>query len=98
VGNYEDYLRRELPKFFENALETAVNHEIQPIEERLRRQMVSLLEVAQKLAFSEYRSIMGAPAVNSSMPPPAKDGTSTEVDAQSSMTEQQNVSREATRK
>jgi hypothetical protein len=65
VANYEDYLRRELPKFFKNALESAVSHEMQPIEERLSRQMLSVLEEAQKLAFSKYRSLMGPAAVDS---------------------------------
>ena len=57
VANYEDFLRRELPNFFKTALESAVNHEIQPIEERMRRQMLSILEEAQKQAFLKYRSI-----------------------------------------
>ncbi|KAL5312841.1 hypothetical protein ACEPPN_019267 [Leptodophora sp. 'Broadleaf-Isolate-01'] len=68
VINYEDYLRRELPNFFKNALKSAVSYELEPIEERLRGQMLSLLEVAQKLAFSKHRSMTGHAADDS---PPA---------------------------
>ncbi|KAN0110859.1 hypothetical protein V8E51_007246 [Hyaloscypha variabilis] len=76
VANYEEYLRRELPNFFKEALESAVNHEIQPIEERLRGQMLSLLEVAQKLAFSKYRSMIGHEAADSPSHCPEEERTS----------------------
>jgi len=59
VANYEDFLSRELPSFFKRALESAVDLEMQPIEECMRGQMLSLLEIAQKLAFSKYRSMKG---------------------------------------
>jgi hypothetical protein len=32
VANFEDYFRRELPIFFRKALESAVSHEMEPIE------------------------------------------------------------------
>jgi hypothetical protein len=67
VANYEQYLRREVPMFVRSALETAVNNEVEPIEERLRAQIVSLIEEAQNRAFSSYRALHGS--VESSVPP-----------------------------
>jgi hypothetical protein len=86
VANYEDYLRRELPKFFKNALESAVSHEMQPIEERLSRQMLSVLEEAQKLAFSKYRSLIRPPAVDSPISASVQEGTQELTTKQSSNT------------
>ncbi|KAF8859289.1 hypothetical protein BDZ45DRAFT_725399 [Acephala macrosclerotiorum] len=67
VEKYEDYLRQELPKFFKRALDSAISEEIQPIEERLGRKMMEILEEAQKLAFSTYRSMIDSAAGS---PPP----------------------------
>jgi hypothetical protein len=58
LTNYEEFLRRTLPRFVRNALETQVNNEIQPIEERLRGQLMDVIEQAQNRAFQEYRGMM----------------------------------------
>lgn len=60
VINYEEYLRREVPRFVLNALESAVNSEVEPIEERLKAQIVSLIEEAQNRAFSTYHAAHGS--------------------------------------
>jgi hypothetical protein len=86
VANYEGYLRRELPKFFKNALESTVSHEMQPIEERLSRQMLSVLEEAQKLAFSKYWSLIRPPAVDSPISASMQEGTHILTTEQSSHT------------
>jgi hypothetical protein len=57
LTNYEDFLRRHLPHFVRSALDTAVNGEIQPIEERLRGQILDVIEQAQNRAFSTYRAM-----------------------------------------
>jgi hypothetical protein len=67
VANYEEYLRREVPRFVRTALETAVNNEVEPIEERLRAQIMTLIEEAQNRAFSSYRALHSS--VEPSVPP-----------------------------
>jgi hypothetical protein len=57
LTNYEDFLRRHLPHFVRSALETAVNNDIQPMEERLRSQILNIIEQAQNRAFSTYRAM-----------------------------------------
>jgi hypothetical protein len=47
---------------------------MEPIEERLRRKMMSVLDEAQKLAFSKYRSIMDSPAADSPISSSVKAG------------------------
>jgi hypothetical protein len=47
-----------LPRFVRSALETQVCNEIQPIEERLRGQIMDVIEQAQNRAFQEYRGMM----------------------------------------
>lgn len=47
-----------LPRFVRSALETQVSNEIQPIEERLRGQILDVIKEAQNRAFQEYRGMM----------------------------------------
>jgi hypothetical protein len=47
-----------LPGFVRSALETELNNEMQPIEERLRGQLLEVIEQAQNRAFHEYRAMM----------------------------------------
>jgi hypothetical protein len=70
ITNYEDYLRRVLPRLVRNALETQVDNGIQPIEERLRGQILDVIEQSQNRAFLEYRAMIntdpsGKPSANS---------------------------------
>ncbi|CZR69527.1 uncharacterized protein PAC_19427 [Phialocephala subalpina] len=57
VASFQSYLRRELPHFFRAVLETAVTRELHPIEERLRSELVDLMEEAQNNAFSSWRAM-----------------------------------------
>jgi hypothetical protein len=56
LSSFEDYLRQEVPKLFREALETAVGEETQLVEEKLKAQMVGLMQKAQDSAFSKYRA------------------------------------------
>ncbi len=47
-----------LPRLVRSALETEVNNDIQPIEDRLRGQIMEVIEQAQNRAFQEYRGMM----------------------------------------
>jgi hypothetical protein len=53
----EDYLRREVPRLFREALEVVVNAESQPIEEQFRSQLVDIMEETQNQAFSSYKAL-----------------------------------------
>jgi hypothetical protein len=66
LANYEDFLRRETPRFFNAALEDAVTREIHPIEERLRRQILDLIREAQNQAFLSWRAIQDPNLADSS--------------------------------
>jgi hypothetical protein len=70
LANYEEYSRRELPRFFRSALEAAVNDEAQPIEERLKSRLVETIRDCQDRVFSAYRSAVASrmsPVLSSSM-------------------------------
>ena len=45
-----------MPRYFRSALEAAINDEAQPIEERLRTQLVDMIRECQDRVFSSYRS------------------------------------------
>ncbi|CZR68125.1 uncharacterized protein PAC_18024 [Phialocephala subalpina] len=60
-SEYEGHFRRELPRHFQAILESAVSNEIQPIEERLRRQFMGFLEEAQNRTFSSFRARFNVP-------------------------------------
>lgn len=55
LAYYEAYLRRVLPGFVRNALEAAVNNELQPIETQLQRRMMDIIQEAQNQAFTSFR-------------------------------------------
>jgi hypothetical protein len=55
IAYYETYLRRVLPGFVRNALEAAVNDELQPIETQLQRRMMDIIQEAQNQAFMSFR-------------------------------------------
>ncbi|EPE28709.1 Zn2/Cys6 DNA-binding protein [Glarea lozoyensis ATCC 20868] len=56
LSNYEEYSRTELPRIFRSALEESIAREAQPIEERLRSQLVGLIRECQDRMFLKYRS------------------------------------------
>ncbi|PMD42982.1 hypothetical protein L207DRAFT_526205 [Hyaloscypha variabilis F] len=72
LANYEDYLRRELPRFFNTVLQNAVSREVQPIEEKLLGQMMNFLEEAQNRAFSSYRATL-SPTLDPELASPEQD-------------------------
>ncbi|KAF4627619.1 hypothetical protein G7Y89_g10534 [Cudoniella acicularis] len=53
--NYEEYSRRELPRFFRNALHEVIANEAQPIEERLKSRLISMIQDCQDKVFSTYK-------------------------------------------
>lgn len=83
IDSFQGYLRRELPRFFSTVLENAITRELHPIEERLRSELVDLMQEAQNNAFSSWRAMHGI-GVHSrhspAMPTGVEDsvGTSTE--------------------
>lgn len=56
LNSYEEYTRRELPRFFRDALEAAIADETQPIEDRLKSHLVGMIHDCQDKVFSAYRS------------------------------------------
>ena len=59
IATYEEYARAHLPRLFEEALETAVAEQTQPIEESLRRALAGMVRDCQtRLAqnFLRHRS------------------------------------------
>ena len=78
IAAYEEYARAHLPRLFEEALETAVAEQMQPIEEGLRRSLAGIVRDCQtRLAqnFLRHRSsnvssIGGAAAVQAEVLPP----------------------------
>ncbi|KAH8742297.1 hypothetical protein BGZ57DRAFT_741393, partial [Hyaloscypha finlandica] len=56
ISQYEAYLRRILPQYVRNALEEAVNSEIQPIEAQIQRRMMEIIQDAQNRAFMSFRN------------------------------------------
>ncbi|KAL3427305.1 hypothetical protein PVAG01_00814 [Phlyctema vagabunda] len=66
LANYEAYSRTELPRVFRDALQEAISHEAQPIEERMRSQLVSMIRDCQDRVFSAYRDRRSGETPNSS--------------------------------
>lgn len=46
---YEECSRRELPRMFQDALESAINQEAEPIADRLRTQLINMIQECQAL-------------------------------------------------
>lgn len=56
LTRYEGFLRRELPRYLRNVLETAVHGEVRSTEEHLREDLMNLLDQARNHALSNYRA------------------------------------------
>jgi hypothetical protein len=56
LADQEEYCRHELPRFFRSCLETAINDETELLEERIRNQLVSMIQDCLDRVFSAYRS------------------------------------------
>ena len=56
LSNYEEFSRQALPRFFRAALEEAIDKNTQPIEEKLKSQLVDMIRDCQDRVFSTYRS------------------------------------------
>jgi hypothetical protein len=65
LANYEEYSRRELPRFFRSALEAAIADETEPIGERLRSRLVGMVRDCQDRVFSTYKSRRGSSSPSS---------------------------------
>jgi hypothetical protein len=76
IAHYEGYLRRVLPGFVRNALEAAVNDELQPIETQLKRRMMDIIQEAQDQAFMSFRDTRGSDSSIKSPSGPRTDMTS----------------------
>jgi hypothetical protein len=57
LANYDDFMRRELPRAFRSTLEAAVNAQSQPIEELLRAQLMEMIRECQDRVYSQYRAM-----------------------------------------
>ena len=57
LSSYAQFLQHCLPRLVRSALETEINNDIQPIEERLKEKLPDLVEHALSRAFIEYRAI-----------------------------------------
>lgn len=58
LADFEAYTQRELPKMFWAALEEVVAKEMQPVEERLRAQLMGVIRDCQDRVFSTYQSMV----------------------------------------
>lgn len=76
IDSFQGYLRRELPRFFSTVLENAVTRELYPIEERLRSELVDLMQEAQNNAFSSWRAMYGIGVDSEPSPTPTSLGDS----------------------
>jgi hypothetical protein len=70
LSRYDEYLRRELPRYFRGVLETTVHGEVQSIEARLRGELESLLDEARNHAISDYNAMLSSsPTIIHPRPP-----------------------------
>jgi hypothetical protein len=60
LSRYDEYLRRELPRYFRGVLETTVRGEVQSIEARLRGELESLLDEARNHAIFDYNAMLSS--------------------------------------
>jgi hypothetical protein len=56
LAEYEQYCRRELPRYFRASLEEMIDKEAQPFEENIRSQLMSMIRDCQDRVFSTYRA------------------------------------------
>jgi hypothetical protein len=56
--NCEDFIRHAVPRLVRSTIESELNNETQPIEERLKAQLPGIVEQALSRAFLEYRTMV----------------------------------------
>jgi hypothetical protein len=59
LSNYEDYIRRELPRLVRSNIESVVRRETQPLEASLIGSLVSIIQDCQDRVFRSYREAQG---------------------------------------
>jgi hypothetical protein len=59
LSNYEDYIRRELPRLVRSNIESVVRRETQPLEAALISNLVSIIQDCQDRVFRSYREAQG---------------------------------------
>lgn len=69
LTSFEEYSRREVPRFFQSALEEAIAGETHPIVERLKSQLVGMIQDCQDRAFAAYKTKRGEEAPMGHSPP-----------------------------
>jgi hypothetical protein len=84
LAEYEQYCRRELPRYFRASLEEMIDKEAQPFEENIRSQLMSMIRDCQDRVFSTYRatatSALQRSTMNNSKSPPLAVRSSTSQD------------------
>ncbi|CZR55765.1 uncharacterized protein PAC_05653 [Phialocephala subalpina] len=84
LANYEDYMRRELPRLVRTNIEDVVRRDMQPLEAALIGNLVGIIQDCQDRLFRGYRQMRGegtdasvSPAVPSLSFSPSFDGSQT---------------------
>jgi hypothetical protein len=81
LAEYEQYCRRELPRYFRASLEEMIDKEAQPFEENIRSQLMSMIRDCQDRVFSTYRATatpaLQGSAINTRKSPPLAVRSST---------------------
>lgn len=60
LADFEAYTQRELPKLFWAALEEVVAKEMEPVEERLRAQLMTMIRDCQERVLSTYQYMVSS--------------------------------------
>jgi hypothetical protein len=69
LANYEDYIRRELPRLVRSSIEEVVRRETQPLEASLIGSLVGIIQDCQDRVFRSYHEMRGVDDVQIEMPP-----------------------------
>ncbi|KAG8167489.1 hypothetical protein KVR01_003178 [Diaporthe batatas] len=59
ITRYEEFLRRELPRRVRSELEVRIEHELSPVEESLKHQLVDIVRDMQQRLFADFRKLQG---------------------------------------
>ncbi|KAG9233783.1 putative resistance to glucose repression protein 1 [Amylocarpus encephaloides] len=59
LSNYENYIRRELPRLVRSNIESVVRRETQPLEAALIGNLISIIQDCQDRVFRSYRETQG---------------------------------------
>jgi hypothetical protein len=59
IARYEEFLRRELPRRVRGELEVRIEHELSPVEESLKHQLVDIVRDMQQRLFADFRRLQG---------------------------------------